>query len=310
MKRIAKCSILTMLLVTLLIVSSALNAETPIADQPDSVPAIWDRPLYLHITSLKQTYFENESIQLIYWMENRSADTQFYRDDEIDRLVILDPSGSKVQGCNLCIQPMPVMKLNPRDSSLSFTDWKKIAPWGTVGRYPSDLLYGQVWVKRFKCGSIPSGTFTIMGDRIKSDTISIDIVDPAGTAESEASQQFKLAMDFGAEHGGVTRQGHFGMLEDFLKRFPNSVYVPRALGELLAGDSTQAARTAELLVSEFPEYSYAGEAIWKVNLTSVSADSHGKLARGLKRIREEFSEVSSVVNRTNELITTIEREKK
>jgi hypothetical protein len=277
--------------------------------QPDSVASLSDRPLYMHIASLKESYFEGESVQLTYWVENLSSIQQYYRDDEIEPLTILDDRGLKVKGCKLCVQRMPVMRFNHKDSTLSPTDWKVIDPHEVVQKYPSDLLYGQVWVKRFKCGSLRPGMYTITGDHIRSDTISISVLDPAGTTESDAAQQFKVAMDYGAEHGGVTRQGHFGLLEEFLLKFPSSVYVPRALGELLAGDSNQSARAAELLVTEYPEYSYAGEAIWRADLKSVHESLQVKFATGLKKIRNIFSELSPTVKRIDELIRQMEEKK-
>lgn len=255
---------------------------------PDSAGPLSTRTLYLHIESLKPSYYEGESIQLTYWVENTGDHPEYYRRVEVERLAVVDSSGLSVPGCDLSIAAVSVLELND-DSTVSNTDWEILKPGEISDRWPVDLLRGQVFAKLFKCVDLPPGRYTISGAGIRSDTIVIEIIDPAGSSEEAAAIEFREIMEIGSKRGHIIRQGHFDLLEQFIEKYPNSAYLPRALGELLSGTPVHVIKASQRLVLQYPRYSYAGEAIWRFNPLQTPFELRFQALENLRIMEEVFA---------------------
>jgi hypothetical protein len=137
----------------------------------------------------------------------------------------------------------------------------------------------------------------------------IEIIDPVGTTEEAAAREFKEIMDIGLKRGGVTRQGHFDLLEQFVEKYPNSVYTPRALGELLAGTPVHVLKATQRLVIDYPRYSYAGEAIWKFNPEQTFSNRQNKEQESLNVMKAVYEFYPPTLQRINVVIHELETEK-
>lgn len=297
--------------VSVLVFMSTLSAEPQLSKgcitkkvftvHPKDIKPIESRTLFLHIVPAKSKVLEGESIQITHWLENVGPSPEYYRTEDISRLTVIDSSLNRVTRCGLKITEMPVVVLN-EDSSLSLTDWRILESRSRLMQRPLELLASDDWSVRYQCHELVPGRYVIFGDRINSDTITIEVLDPSGTSEQLASEAFLSAMALGESQNRLMRTGHLEKMELFLSDYPNSCYRSRALNELLRGTRDQAWKASLELIRDFPEHSFALTAINFFAPTAVSNADRVKYIASLEKFKEAFADMEGAVNKADSLI--------
>jgi hypothetical protein len=268
------------------------------------------RALREHYELEKDTFLTAEPIFVVILLENTGNEPECCLMQEAWNLGIEDASGASY----------PARTTDPSGDSFEVDTTKPCPPgyWTVLpGARPvtssRNLLvyYGN---GRGPYGFyLPPGSYKLFSKWFPSDTILIHVVTPPDSKELEASRLLVSAADKQITDPRWYSQA-YQFYGDFVKKYPNSVYTPMALDQLLAippgqpPEYTKAEEQtyAQKMIRDFPTSRYFYYALLKLDLDYVKVEDRGVIMVGLQRGKVKLK-AEDLRKRVDELVGKLKK---
>jgi hypothetical protein len=269
--------------------------------------------LKAHYRLDRSVYLVAEPIFLTVWLENIGTRIECYRTQEMWDLVIKDEDGQeyKFRGRQWEVS-QPPLESSADSLKPCHGDFSELKPGQKSGASNRPLLdyYGEGQAVDHY---LRPATYTITARCFKSDAITFSVVAPSTTDDSAAAAAMIQAIE-NASTELTPAEKRFQFFSDFVQRFPNSVYTPRALRSLLATstaetplyDAEKKQYFARYMITHFPESGFAYYALMDIDISAVGAGEKTEVAAGLRRLKAHIG-AEDLRKRADELIRQLEK---
>jgi hypothetical protein len=258
----------------------------------DGIPPMQNRKLFMHYDLAKSEFLIGEPIFLRMQLENASSEVQYFGTAEVQEYKVIDGSGREMT------PSMGWGRFNyvQRHFVPGVGDGVHvaIAPASRTDIRIENILdhYGEgSGAQNFY---LEPGSYRVANSSVQSDTVCFSVVDPSKESDVQALQLVKLAANTRHLQRGSDSTVQF--YEDFLEKYPNSVYSPMMLARLvifafLGDDALAAERQLHYslrLIRDFPSSEYAGDALRFLDVDALPASEKTKLRTALEEIAGHF----------------------
>lgn len=156
------------------------------------IPSLTERGFHLNIILVKTEYRQLESIEVTYWLENRSPNSQFYSSgDDRFEIEVYSEVGSWMGGCYQRIHGSRLRQVDDRGRELA--DYQVVGGNSVLTKQSLDLL------SRFghgagECLGLPCGRYVVTCPQLPSDSIWFEVVEPGFPDDEAAAALYEMAM--------------------------------------------------------------------------------------------------------------------
>jgi hypothetical protein len=251
------------------------------------------RKLRVKFQTDKKEYLVAEPIFLTLWLENTGNSTEYHHRKDLWDFALLDEQGRRLEFKGAIFEP-ELFRPYPESDFAPSAGFTALLPGKATRKGALDLLdyYGD-GDRHGLDFYLRAGSYTILALRLPSDSVRIQIVEPTSPEDKSAMQQLVDEADnfFSSRFG--TAELQFRFFADFVDKYPNSVYTPRAIARILFMTSVDTTiydyaknqYYLRYLVTHFPESGFADIGVRHLDPSAVPVAERRGLMDGLRRFK-------------------------
>jgi hypothetical protein len=294
--------------VTLLLSCAATNTA-------QEVGPLSHRQLRVRFQTDKKQYLVAEPIFVTQWLENAGGKTEYYHRKDLWDFALFDGYGARMEFRGTIFEP-ELFQPYPESDFAPMAGFKPLLAGEARQKWTFNLLdyYGDGGDRHGLDFYLRAGAYSVVAERLPSDTARFMIVEPTAPEDQSASQLLVDEADnfFSPRFG--TAELQFQYFADSINRFPNSVYTPRAIARILfmttvdttVYDYAKNQYYLRYLVSHFPESGFANIGVRYLDPTLVPPDERAAIIQGLRRYKNHPGS-PNLGKRVDDLIGTLEK---
>lgn len=252
------------------------------------------RKLRVRFKTDKQEYLVAEPIFLTLWLENTGNSTEYYHRKDLWDFALLDEQGRRLGFRGTIFEP-ELFQPYPKSDFAPRAIFDTLSASKATRRGALNLLdyYGDGGARHGLDFYLRAGSYSIVATRLPSDTARIIVVEPTTVQDKAAMQSLVDEADNFFDARFRTAELQFGYFADFVDKYPNSVYTPRAIARILfmtsvdttIYDNAKNQYYLRYLVEHFPESGFADIGVRHLDPSSVPSQEKSGLIEGLRRFK-------------------------
>jgi len=280
-------------------------------DTEKEVGPLNERKLRVKYELEKGEYLVAEPIVLTVWLENYGTKTEYYRRKDVGEFDLYDKEANKLKFSGRVFAESRLHR--EFVSGVGNGYFKAVKPGESTEKQRMNILdsygSGQGGMDFY----LVTGSYTATARHLLSDTSSFNVVSPKTTSDSAAMQLLIYAAENTYSEVGSYEQT-YQFYAAFVEKYPNSVYTPRALRQLLSVSSVETPGFDEVrkqyyaryMITRFPESGFVWEALVDLNPAMVTVGEKASLVEGLQKAKAS-SPSESLQRLAEDLIGELEK---
>jgi hypothetical protein len=273
-------------------------------DVPKSLPALENRPLYMHYWLDKSEYLTAEPIFFKSQLENTGSETTYFQ--------TLDPS-EEIREFQLLDSLKVPLKMSRGWGVVTMVGesdtWQALEAHSMEPPYWDYLFDHYGWQGSPMDFYLKPGTYYLTHSRVPADTVAFRVAPPKDSVLSAALDQFLRCADDESIYGHPDRL--YDYYERLVSSYPSTVYTPRMLNNLISvyavarRDSIKMQRSVVRMILDFPRSRFLLYSLRDIRPWEVPSAQRDSVAFSLRTFRETVGDVPAIVQEVDSVLRVL-----